>query len=112
MSCGEAASSTSAPRASPVATYASGAQPMLAAAEGTLELTDGCIMLSSDDAKMLPVFPAEEIEWDGETLSYQGRNYRPGDRIEVGGGQMPLEELTGLSLPEGCPDGVRPFIVA
>ena len=59
-----------------------------------------------------PVFPAEEIEWDGETLSYQGKRYRPGDRIDVGGGQMPLKELTGLSLPKGCPDGIRPFIIA
>ncbi|MET0399662.1 MAG: hypothetical protein ABW277_22940 [Longimicrobiaceae bacterium] len=46
-------------------------------------------MVATDGGvRVQPVFPAGKARWDPATgtLSFAGRQYRPGDRITLGGG--------------------------
>src|SRR4029453_6726116 len=91
-----------------IATYVSGAPAFMAALEGVLIAYRGCLVVGADSGhRGLVVFRAQEIDWDGEALMYEGRRYLLGDRIELGGGGMPLHRLKGLSLPEAWADTVE-----
>jgi hypothetical protein len=57
--------------------------------DGTLTRVGGCLVVESDGGVRLhPVFPAGTARWDPDagTLGFEGRTYRPGDRITLGGG--------------------------
>lgn len=97
-----------------VATYASGAPGFMAELRGVLLVANrGCLVVGDHQGhRELVVFSAEEIDWDGETLTYQERQYRFGNSIDLVGGFMALQRLTGLSLPEGWADTVEAFVVA
>lgn len=96
-----------------VATYVSGAPAFMAALQGVLVSYRGCLVVGDGSGhQRLVVFRAEGIDWDGETLSYEGRRYRLGDHIELGGGFMALHGLKGLSLPEAWAATVETFVVA
>ena len=97
-----------------IATYVSGAPAFMAALQGVLTAHRGCLVVGDDSGhrEQLVVFRAQDIDWDGETLVYEGRRYLLGDRIELGGGLMPLHRLKGLSLPEAWADTVETFVVA
>lgn len=97
-----------------VATYASGAPGFLAELRDVLLVADrGCLVVGDEAGhRQLVVFPAHEIDWDGETLTYRDRHCRPGHSITLAGGFMALQGLTGLSLPEACADTVEAFVIA
>lgn len=97
-----------------VATYASGAPGFMAELRGVLLVADrGCLSVGDEQGhRKLVVFGVEEIDWNGESLTYQERHYRVGDSIDLIGGFMALQRLTGLSLPEACRDAVEAFVVA
>lgn len=57
--------------------------------EGTLSRLGGClIVIPGNGMRIQPVFPAGKARWNAAagTLSFAGREYRPGDRITLGGG--------------------------
>lgn len=96
-----------------VATYANGAPAFLAALDGLLFAERGCLVVGDEQGhRALVVFRAADIDWDGHTLTYEGQQYRLGDRIDSMGGFMPLRELTGLHLPEEWADTTEAFVVA
>jgi hypothetical protein len=96
-----------------VATYASGAPAFMSLLRGVLVVHQGCLVVGDDQGRsVLVVFRAQDIDWDGEVLTYEGRRYRLGDSIDLGGGLMALQRLTVLRLPEGRADAVEAFVVA
>lgn len=57
--------------------------------DGVLSRVRGCLVVATDGGvRVQPVFPAGKARWDPATgtLSFAGRQYRPGDRITLGGG--------------------------
>ena len=57
--------------------------------EGVLSRLGGCLVVTADNgSRVQPVFPAGKARWNeaARTLSFAGRDYRPGDRIVLGGG--------------------------
>jgi hypothetical protein len=57
--------------------------------DGVLSRVGGCLVVDSDGGvRVHPVFPAGKARWNPATgtLSFEGREYRPGDRITLGGG--------------------------
>lgn len=85
----------------------------MAALRRTLVAHRGCLVVGDGSGHMeLVVFRAQDIEWDGETLTYERHRYRLGDRINLGGGLIALRRLKGLSLPEAWADTVETFVVA
>ena len=84
-----------------VATYEAGAPAFLAALRAPLTVHRGCLVAGTAARYVLVVFRARDIDWDGQVLSHEGRRYRIGDVLDVGGGHMALDRLDGLYLPEG-----------
>ena len=84
-----------------VATYESGAPAFLAALRAPLTTHRGCLVAGTAASHVLVVFRARDIDWDGQVLSHEGRQYRIGDVLDVGGGHMSLDRLKGLYLPGG-----------
>jgi hypothetical protein len=97
-----------------VATYHSGAPAFMASLEGILVPHKGCLVVSDGKAQShtLIVFRAQDIRWDGQTLTFAGADYRIDDPIDVGGGFMQLHELRALHLPAGWTGTERAFVVA
>jgi hypothetical protein len=96
-----------------VATYADGAPAFMAALDGVLSADRGCLVVGREQGhRGLVVFRAEDVDWDGDTLTYDGRRYRLGDRIDLMGGFMTLRRLKGLHLPEEWADTAEAFVVA
>lgn len=57
--------------------------------DGVLLRVRGCLVVATDSGvRVQPVFPAGKAHWNAATgtLSFEGRQYRPGDRITLGGG--------------------------
>jgi len=57
--------------------------------DGVLSRVRGCLVVATDGGvRLQPVFPAGKAQWNAATgtLSFGGRQYRPGDRITLGGG--------------------------
>lgn len=85
----------------------------MAALEGTLLADRGCLVVGREQGhRGLVVFRAEDINWDGDTLTHEGRRYRLGDRVDLMGGFMKLGRLTGLHVPEEWADTAEAFVVA
>lgn len=56
---------------------------------GVLSRLGGCLVVTAPNGiQVQPVFPAGKAAWDeaSGTLNFEGKSYRPGDRIEFGGG--------------------------
>lgn len=96
-----------------VATYAAGGPAFMAGLEGALLVDRGCLVVGGEQGhRGLVVFRAEDVDWDGDTLTYMGQLYRLGDRIDLMGGFMTLRRLKGLHLPEEWADTAEAFVVA
>ncbi len=81
------AGTTEVPATGPLATYRAGGGGMDALLEGTLELQGACIVVAASyGIEVVPVFPAGEATWDGNSLSWRDKVYQPGYSIAVGGG--------------------------
>lgn len=87
-----------------VATYRQQGPSMLARLTATVLDSNGCVLLEHDGSRVVPVFPEGSVVLDQKTRSfrYQGRTYRPGDQITVGGGAAPTSgpPPVGLALNE------------
>jgi hypothetical protein len=56
---------------------------------GLLSRLGGCLVVTAPNGtRVQPVFPAGKADWDEASgvLIFEGKSYRPGDRIEIGGG--------------------------
>jgi hypothetical protein len=96
-----------------VATYTAGAPAFMSLLRGSLVAHRGCLVVGGDQGhRELVVFRAQDIEWDGETLTHEGRRYRLGDNVDLGGGLMALQRLKGLRVPSGWADSAEVFVVA
>jgi hypothetical protein len=97
-----------------VATYQSGAPAFMASLEGVLVSHRGCLVMGGGvpESWTLVVFRAEDIGWDGETLTFAGADYRIGDTLDLGGGHMQLQSLKGLRVPARWTDAETAFVVA
>ena len=97
-----------------LATYIAGAPAFMAALGARLVVHNECLVgvNESGNRYQLLVFPAAEVSWDGDTLTYRGAGYRDGDFIEVSGGVMDLARLHGLRLPEAWASTESAFVVA
>jgi len=94
---------------SPVARYDwSNGVAMQALLEGTLDVRDGCLVVtpSWDDAPpdtfVVPVFPRKYASWDAnrEVLTFGGVDYEMGDVIAAGGGWGP--QSADMDIPAAC----------
>lgn len=78
-----------------------------ARAEGVLAFDDGCLRFTDGT---IPVFPDDEVSWDGTTLVWRGDEYHVGDEIELGGGEGDREHVE-TPVPSNCGEG-RVWIVS
>lgn len=97
-----------------LATYVAGAPSFMAALGARLVVHNECLVAVNEGGNryQLLVFPAAEVSWDGDTLTYRGAGYRDGDFIEVSGGMMNLARLHGLRVPEAWAATENAFVVA
>lgn len=96
-----------------VATYEAGAPAFMSSLRGEFFAHRGCLVVGRDQQHcVLVVFRAQDIDWDGETLTCEGRRYRLGDNVDLGGGLMALRRLAGLRLPEAWASTTDAFVVA
>ena len=86
-----------------VVTYEVGPQRAAdtAAIKGVLTFVDGCVRFTNGT---IPLFPADEVTWDGKQLVLKGVTYSLGDTLELGGGET-SRDITSASVPERCGDG-------
>jgi len=104
---------------SPVARYDwSDGAAMQALLEGTLELRDGCLVVTPSwdnapsDTFVVPVFPRKYTSWDAsrEVLTFGGVDYEMGDAIAAGGGWGPPTsdtEIPSTCVPDSYGDVMR-----
>ena len=91
-----------------------------ASLDGTLEDHDGCLVVVSGDATVIPAFPFGQATWDGERLtvaSFDGGDVEPngqvvglGEEIHLGGGLRDTLNPDHVS-PPNCPDDAQHFDV-
>jgi hypothetical protein len=93
-----------------VALYDSDGSTNDAAFAGSLSREDGCLHLRSGGARTLPLFPRGDVRWDGTLLTYDGRSYRLGDEVLVGGSES--QPRPGASVPASCDQDVSVWVVA
>lgn len=74
---------------------------LLAAGGGILVVENGCVRL---DSGVVPVFPADQVSWDGTTLTWAGEEYSVGDTLRFGGG-LANETDEQLDIPAECGGG-------
>ncbi|MGO8608864.1 hypothetical protein ACC848_38490, partial [Rhizobium johnstonii] len=75
-------------------------------AQGVLVEVDGCVRL---DNSRVPIFPVDQVTWDGETLTFGGEQYQLGDTIEFAGNELGEPNDLEVEIPEACSAG--PFWV-
>jgi hypothetical protein len=73
----------------------------MALIRGILRVHNGCVVL---EGGTIPVFPEDEVTWDGTTLTYRGTMFIVGDTIDLGGG-LSNRDAPGRSIPSECGDG-------
>ena len=77
------------PDSGPMAVYPKASSGMDAALKGKLKLNGTCLVIVAEGGQSsLPVFPVEDATWDGTQLTYDGKQYAPGDEISVIGGNV------------------------
>jgi FlaG/FlaF family flagellin (archaellin) len=67
------------------------------AVSGILTVANGCVRLEDGT---IPVFPDDQAMWDGTALTWKGEQYRPGERVYLGG-----REITGGGMLDTIPGG-------
>lgn len=97
------------PTSGPLAAYPSPEGGMDALLEGTLRLQNGCLVITGDPGVWVPYFPAGSASWDGEVLRWNERDYRDGDQISIGGGEVGIGP--DAYTPEGC-TGIDAWLVS
>lgn len=73
----------------------------MALTTGVLVVENGCVRL---DTGVVPVFPAEDVSWDGTTLTHLDTAYGVGDTISLGGGEYSESGRADI-VPEECGGG-------
>jgi hypothetical protein len=72
--------------------------------EGTLEISNGCLVVRPDEVgdDVVVAFPRSLVEWDASTgvLTYGGMEYRIGDPVSMGGGGVPVS--SDIDMPDAC----------
>lgn len=77
----------------------------LALVSGKLLVKDSCLVIQTDGKFLQPVFPFEKTIWDDEKglLIFNGKQYREGDDINLGGGGVSNEglyrQMKNVSIP-------------
>lgn len=103
--------STDVPDSGPVAYYPNPAAGPGDPLTGTLEVTDACLLVQTDSATTLPVFPVGEAEWDGSVLRYDGKEYAAGDDVSLAGGVVEEGYFGPVTyIPAGCDRGETFFV--
>ena len=69
---------------------------------GVLVEIDGCVRL---DNSRVPVFPSDQVTWDGETLTFGADQYRIGDTITFAGNEIGDRSELEAAIPSGCSTG-------
>jgi hypothetical protein len=85
---------------------------------GVLAISNNCLVFTSGAGAgpiVLPIFPSQDIQWYSrpQTPVYRGKSYRIGDKIDVGGGSILMENVRPRLdevLKQCKPDGI--FLVA
>jgi hypothetical protein len=65
---------------------------------GVLGVVGGCVFVNDS----LALFPRDQTSWDGETLTFWDKQYRPGDLLYGSGGEPSMERLPA-SIQSACP---------
>lgn len=82
---------------------------------GTLQLTDGCLVVVGESGMsgrtVVPVFKAGVTTWDGAVLTRAGERYELGDEISMGGGTSSASDPE-LVVPESCPADAEVWLAA
>ena len=73
----------------------------MALISGTLSVHNGCVIL---EGGAIPVFPEDEVAWDGTTLTFRGETFVVGDTIDLGGG-LGSRDAPGRTIPTECGEG-------
>lgn len=81
----------------------------LASQAGDLVVEDGCVGLVTDDeTRVLLVFPKGVARWEGDHLQYGDVQYAVGDRLDLTGGVIDVDDPAGqfadLEIFEACAD--------
>lgn len=71
-------------------------------ARGVLVEIDGCVRL---DNSRVPIFPSDQVTWDGETLTFGEDQYRVGDTITFAGNEIGDPSELEAEIPAGCSAG-------
>lgn len=78
----------------------------MASLEGTLAVDEGCLQVEGrDGSAAVPVLPAALTSWDGDTLTWDGKDYALGDTISLSGGgatAKTLSDATEYYVPDAC----------
>lgn len=93
-----------------VATYRPrGTGGMDALLSATVAFENGCVYARSQefDERWLPVFPVDDVQWDGQRLTALGASYDIGAPIELPGGAVreptsPYPVPDEFEIPEPC----------
>jgi hypothetical protein len=93
-----------------VATYESQGFGLDAALQGALVRENGCLYITNNGYRTLPVFPSDSVRWDGEVLRFGSDSYRLGDAVVVGGGEAGPPGR--FEIPEACAVDAARWLVA
>src|SRR3712207_2340213 len=95
------------------ATYRSdGGAAMMALLSSTLAVHRGALVAGRPGHFRLLIFPEGCFGWDGKVLSYGDADYRLGEHLSLGGGEVELSDVGGLVLPSGWGREGTGFVVA
>ncbi|MGN8553107.1 UNVERIFIED_CONTAM: hypothetical protein OHV15_11045 [Microbacterium sp. SLM126] len=101
------------PTSGPVAVHPRPEAGMDALLEGILRTDGGCVRVEFEGGEAMPTFPAGDVEWAGDTLTWRGEPYVDGDSISLGGGFTGTASHPSSSgyVPEACV-GLETFVVS
>lgn len=79
---------------------------MAAALSGRLKVHGSCLVIANGNDYTQPIFEKSSINWDesSKTLTFQGKKYKEGDEIRVGGGGLPTDETYPKKMNMGIPE--------
>ena len=79
---------------------------MAAALSGRLKVQGSCLVIANGNDYTQPIFEKSSINWDeaSKTLTFEGKKYKEGDEIRVGGGGLPTDETYPKKMSMGIPD--------
>lgn len=68
----------------------------------TVVMDPDCITVEADGRTYLPIFLSRSVRLEHDALLYEGRPYRTGDQIGLGGGEVDSVP-SDARIPAGCP---------